>query len=56
MHQIFFKIERQITSFKHTNRNAAKKKLKAYDLFPRLGPMQFIPRHIEAYDLLNSHL
>ena len=24
MHQIFFKIERQITSFKRTNKNAAK--------------------------------
>ena len=40
MHQIFFKIERQITGSKRTNRNAAKKKLKVYNLFPRLGPMQ----------------
>ena len=51
MHQIFFKIERQIRNSKRTNRNEAKKNLKANNLFPRLGPVQFIPRHNGANDL-----
>ena len=46
-------IEKQITSSKGTNKNAAEKKLKTYNLFPRLGPMQFIPTHNGAYDSLN---
>ena len=33
-----------------------KKKLKFYNLFARLGSMQFILRHNRAYDVLNSHL
>ena len=56
MHQVFFKIERQITSFKRTLTVTQQKKLKAYNLYPRLAPMQFIPRRNGAYDLLNSHL
>ena len=30
-------------------------KLKAYNSFRKSGPMQFVPRHNEAYDSLNSH-
>ena len=57
MHQIFFKIERQIRNSKRTNRNEAKKNLKANNLFPRLGPIKFIPRHNNgANDLLKLSL